>query len=81
MATIKEIKEKIHADAYSLKNNVFTLRWGFFYKMGKTTELHRNKVLEAFPDAVIVDSGEVWKPFRGGSSVANSSHWFVKFTL
>ena len=25
----------------------------------------------------IVRSGEVWAPFRGGASVARSSHWYV----
>ena len=35
----------------------------------------------AFPNAEILESGEVWKDFRGGASVAQQSHWFVKFTV
>jgi hypothetical protein len=81
MIALKEIKQKISADSYSHKDNVFTLRWGFFYKMGKTTERYIQKVKDVFPNANIIDSGEVWKSFRGGASVANSSHWFVKFTI
>jgi hypothetical protein len=81
MTTLKEVKEKLHFDSYSVKNGVFTVRKEFFYRMGKDTEYYRQKVLEAFPNVKIVDSGEVWKAFRGGASVANSSHWFVKFTF
>ena len=79
MVTLKEVKEKLSFDTYSFRNGIFTVRQGFFYRMGKSIEDYRQKVLKAFPDAKIVDSGEVWKPFRGGSNTANSSHWFVKF--
>lgn len=79
--TLKQIKEKIHADSYSVKNGVFTLRRTFFYRMGKDANNIRLAVLDAFPNAVIIDNGEVYKAFRGGSSVANSSHWFVKFSV
>lgn len=51
------------------------------YKLGKRSADYVIKVKNAFPNAKIVDCGEVWKTFRGGSTVANSSHWFVKFTL
>lgn len=78
---LKELKEKIHADGYSVKNGVFTLRWGFFYTMGKNTQTHIDKVKAVFPDAEILHAQEIWKAFSGGSSLANSSHWVVKFTL
>ncbi len=39
------------------------------------------QVRAAFPQAVVLDSGEVWKPFVGGAPLAKSSHWFVKFTV
>lgn len=81
MTTLKEIKKKISADTYSIKNGVVTLRWGFFYTMGVTAQHKENAVRKAFPQAVILDRGEVWKAFRGGASIANQSHWFVKFTL
>lgn len=79
--TLKQVKEKIHADSYSLKNGVFTLRDTFFYRMGKDKNNIKLKVLDVFPNAIILDNGEVWKAFRGGASVANSSHWFVKFSI
>lgn len=81
MATLKEVKEKVSADSYSVLAGVFTVREGFFYKHGKTTEDLRAKVLTAFPSAAIIGSGEVFKAFRGGASIANSSHWYVKFTV
>ena len=81
MNELKEVKRKIPASSHSVKNGVYLLRWQFFYKMGKTVETHRQLVLSAYPDATIIDSGEIYKAFRGGSSVANSSHWFVRFTL
>jgi hypothetical protein len=79
--TLKEVKQKLHVDSYSLKNDIYTVRKGFYYKMGKSTKDLENKVLEAFPNAKIIDSGEIDKPFCGGASVANNSHWYVKFML
>jgi hypothetical protein len=79
--TLKQVKEKIHSDSYSLRNGVFTLRDTFFYRMGKDEDNIKLKVLSAFPNANILDNGEIYKAFRGGASIANSSHWFVKFTI
>jgi len=81
MTTMKEVKEKVGSDSYSCKGGVFTVRQGFFYRHGKTSEDLRNKVLAAFPSAVIIDSGEVYKPFRSWATLANQSHWYVKFTV
>ena len=78
---IKDVKEKLHADAYSVKKGVFTVRRSFYYKMGKSTETFRADILEKIPNAVIVDSGEKYVAFRGGGSVAQGSHWWVKFTV
>jgi hypothetical protein len=79
--TTKEVRAKLEGvfDSVSQKDGVFTVRLGFFYTFGKTTEDVENSVRRAFPNAEIVDSGQVWKPFSGGASVARSSHWFVKF--
>jgi hypothetical protein len=79
--TIKELEEKIHADSYSIRNGIITLRWEFFYTHGVTTAHKERLVMTMFPTAKILDSGEVWKRFNGRSSTANSSHWFVKFTV
>ena len=82
MITLKEIKEKLPGfDTYSVRDSTFTVRRGFYYRMGKDSETYRKKVLDVFPSAKIVDSGEIYKVFRGGASIANQSHWFVKFTV
>lgn len=77
----KELKEKTGVDTVSKKGDVYTVRKEFFYTGGKSATDLANRVLAAFPDAKIVDKGETWKPFKGGASTANSSHWWVKFTL
>ena len=79
--TLKDVKEKLSFDTYSVKNGIFTVRKSFFYTMGKRSSDYVAKVKTAFPNAEIVDFGEVWKTFRGGSSVANGSHWYVKFSV
>lgn len=81
MTTLKQVKEQFNADTYSFKGGVFTVRRTFFYTHGFTSDMYAAKVLAAFPAATIVDQGEVWKAFRGGASVAQQSHWYVKFTL
>jgi hypothetical protein len=79
--TLADVKNKLSADTYSLKNGVFTLRRSFFYTGGFTADMFAGRVLDAFPGATIIDSGEVWKAFRGGAPVAQGSHWFVKFSV
>ena len=70
-----------HPDQITVSKGVITIREGFFYTSGRTTEQVVNKVLQAFPTAEIIDSGEVWKAFRGGTPTARQSHWFVKFQV
>jgi hypothetical protein len=80
--TLREVKEKLYGfNTYSVKGGVFTVRREFFYRSGTTIDKIVGRVQAVFPDAIIVESAEIWKPFRGGASTANSSHWFVKFTF
>lgn len=84
MATTTKLdvmKCEIGADTISKRNGVYTARKEFFYTKGKTAADFVKRVTDAYPGAKILDSGEVWKPFKGGATTANSSHWFVKFTL
>ncbi len=77
-----ELKEKMpFADTVSMRDGVITIRRGFFYRMGGSSEKFAARVKEVFPNAEIIDHGEHWAAFRGGASVRNSSHWWVKFTL
>lgn len=79
MATLKTVRE--HFEHASIKSGVITVRDGFFYSGGKTAENLVNRIKAAFPDATILDSGEVWKDFRGGAPVVKQTHWWVRFTL
>jgi hypothetical protein len=78
---LQEIKDVVHADTISCKHGVYTARWGFFYTHGGSADGKCAKVMAAFPQARVIDSGEVWRAFSGGAPVAAQSHWFVKFTL
>jgi len=78
---LEEIGWKTGADDISLNKNVITVRRAFFYTMGKTADDYVRRVLSEYPEAKIIDKGEVWKPFKGGASVKTQSHWFVKFRL
>lgn len=58
------------------------LRRGFYYRHGNTSHGHAEKMSKELHDANIdhevVDHGEVDKPFKGGASIKNSSHFWVK---
>ena len=57
------------------------IRRGFFYKHGGSAESFAARVeaqlKEHGIEAYVVDKGEQWKAFRGGASLAQSSHWWV----
>ena len=82
----KQVEEKfndksIYPDEITLKSGIYTIREGFFYRHGKTTKDLLNKVKSVFPNATIIDSGEIYTAFNGGAKISKQSHWFVKFTL
>jgi hypothetical protein len=68
-------------DAVSKKGDVFTVRRGFFYTHGMTSEKLWHAIQRRFPNAVLVEHTDQWKSFRGGADLRNSSHFCVKFTL
>ena len=78
---LQDIKYELHMDTISKKKGVITVRHSYYYRHGKTAETYVNRVKEKFPNAKILESGDQWAPFRGGQSVAQGSHFFVKFTL
>jgi hypothetical protein len=59
----------------------FTARESFFYTGGRDAEHFARRVVAAVPGAVVLGSGEVWKAFRGGDSVKQGSHWWVRFRI
>ena len=78
---MEEMQQKICADALSKRQGIYTARDEYFYRHGKTEQDLVNKIKAVFPNANIIEAGDHWAPFRGGASVARSSHWFVKFTI
>lgn len=83
--TTKELKKILKNngafDSVSFKKGVFTVRRSFFYRHGGSSQKLADLVKINLPMATIIDHGEVWKPFNGGASVAQGSHWFVKFAV
>ncbi len=81
--TKNEIKAKIEAQGVRIdtlgknRDGNWIIRRGFFYTNGFTSEKLASAVKEAGFD--VIDHAEIWKPFRGGASTANQSHFRVEF--
>lgn len=71
----------VSVDAMEKSNGVFTARRVFFYTNGKHEGHFRDEIKRAMPEADFIDGGQVDKPFRGGASARESSHWYVKFKI
>ena len=58
------------------------LRKGFFYTNGASAESFTTGIMArlnaAGLRAEVIASREIWKPFRGGSTLANQSHWYLE---
>lgn len=84
MASLLSIlKENISVDSIGRKRDgTYIFRQGFFYKHHITHQIVAERISRQLdglnrPHSV-VDSGEHWTAFRGGATVANSSHWWVQ---
>lgn len=82
-----EVREKAGLEHLSVSKGVFTARRSFFYRHGVDSDKFSADVLSrvsaAFPghEVKVVDHGEKWVAFNGGHTVAQGSHWWVKFTV
>jgi hypothetical protein len=69
-------------DSTAQANGVFILRKSFFYKNGKTESHFEkdvvNRIKKEGYQVQVLDTGTVEKDFKGGASVKNQSHWWVK---
>lgn len=77
----KDVEFMLSASLISKKANTYTARWSYFYHNGQTASTKVDKVIAVFPNAKILDSGDIFKPFRGGAPISKQSHFFVKFEL
>mgnify|MGYP001581753633 CR=1 FL=1 len=78
---LENIKSQLGVDTISKKGDIITVRSEFYYKHGRSEQSIVNRIKHFFPNVEIIDSGEHWAPFKGGASVAQSSHWYVKFKI
>ena len=84
MLTVKQVRDVLDYSVDTVgknKDGEIVVRKGFFYTHGTTAESFAEYVVRKLKAAglspVLEDSGEVWKPFRGGATTAQSSHWFA----
>ena len=59
----------------------FRFRTGYYYRHGQDASTHASYISKQLSDLnldhEVVDKGDHWAPFRGGSSVAQGSHFWV----
>ena len=79
--SLMELKELLAMDSISKKGNIITVRKGFFYTRGRTVHDLIVDILLNFPAAQIVKSETRVKPFKGGGTISQNSHWRVSFIL
>ena len=84
--SIKAVREVLGGFADTVgknKNGEIVVRHGFFYTHGRTAESFGANCLKqlraAGINANLIEVNEVWKPFRGSASTANSSHFSATF--
>jgi len=78
MLTLAQVKDRVQADSIGRrKDGTIIVRQGYFYRNGMTAEKYAGIVAKLVPDATVVNFGDKWAPFRGGASLANSSHFWV----
>jgi len=82
---LSKVRDSVTADQISMnKAGNMVARREFYYRHGTSSGSFANDVLNQLkrvvPDAKLVNHGEIYKPFRGGASTANSSHWWAEFS-
>ena len=82
--TKREIKELITADEVSkTRDGHFIARKSFFYRHEENEDKFAARIKEQLKsegvETIIIDSGEIWRAFKGGASIKTQSHWWVKF--
>jgi len=81
MKHIKTALEMV-ADTVGKNKGEIVARRGFFYRHGMTSEKFADRVNAALEKAGVPERvrehGEKWAAFRGGQTVAQGSHFWVK---
>lgn len=80
-ARVKEMlaEKGVHPDTVSVKNGIYTIRFGYFFTSGRTSQHFADRVTQAGFE--VIEHDNHWTSFRGGASVAQQSHFMVKFKV
>jgi hypothetical protein len=69
----------IHPDTLSFKKGVYTARHSYFWGITKSSQPFAEKY-ELIDGIKVTEHDNIFKAFRGEASVANQSHFLVRFT-
>ena len=83
VAQVQDIVHPFIADSVSRRRDgSIVIRRGYFYRHGQDAEDFRIAVCKRLNDAgfqySVKDYGDHWAAFKGGASLAKSSHWWVE---
>jgi hypothetical protein len=83
LGALKELLGTAGVDSlgWSYTGKCYIARRGFFYTFGKTSADFAARIQAALPAAKIIRHYEKRTTFRGGASLASSSHFGVLFTI
>ena len=77
---LDKIKYAIGADTFGKSKGHYIVRKQYYFR-SMTPEQLKDNVLKVFPNAKIIQTGDHYASFRGGASVARSSHIWVLFDV
>ena len=86
-ATIKNLRKVMSKSGFIFKFSKGQLHVvkGYFYTNGYTPEKLVESVTKYLEEngfkVTIQDSGNIWKPFKGGATVWSGSRFYVKLTV
>ncbi len=79
--TIEDLTGKVPCDKFIKKRNGnFAILKGFYWKNSSAIDI-ADKLEKDFPNVEIIRTEDVYKPFRGGASIENSSHYYIEFKI
>jgi hypothetical protein len=66
---VKKVRELVSGEnaVTAHRDGTVTCRRGYFYRHGMTSELWRDQVLKAIPEAEAVDHGDTWRAWPADS--------------
>jgi hypothetical protein len=80
---IAQLRAQLSSDSIGKKaDGTIVVRRGYFYRNGMTSEkfaqIVQGVLARSNIDLTVKEHGDHWAAFRGGASVANSSHFWVE---